>query len=333
MCAVRLRRSSTRRLALGDHDVLRARDRRRRQRRRVARDVRAGASWRGPRRRSTAVRSPDDHATSRASRSRPTSRARPSSARSTSARSPPAPRRTRSAASPTATTRSSCARAARTASRTTRRPSGTGRVDAAAPQTTIADRPADVRPDQRRDVHVRLERGRRDLRVRARRRRVRGVRGAAPARGPDRPACTRCAVRAIDGAGNIDATPATRTWTYDVIAPQTTIDSASGRRQPRARPRASRFTSSEAGSTFECSLDGARVRRLHVAEQYTGLAVGAHKFRVRATDPAGNRDATPADPRVVGRHHAAGHDHHRQARRPRPRARRRRSTSPPASRT
>jgi outer membrane protein OmpA-like peptidoglycan-associated protein len=54
------------------------------------------------------------------------------------------------------------------------------------------------------------------------------------------------------------------------------------------------FTSSEAGSTFECSLDGAPFapcpRNLTVGP----LALGTHTFQVRAKDATGNLDPTPA---------------------------------------
>ncbi|MEW6636196.1 MAG: right-handed parallel beta-helix repeat-containing protein [Actinomycetota bacterium] len=54
------------------------------------------------------------------------------------------------------------------------------------------------------------------------------------------------------------------------------------------------FRSSEEGSVFACSLDGAAFRRCASPKQYSKLGRGKHTFRVRATDAAGNTDPTPA---------------------------------------
>ena len=100
-------------------------------------------------------------------------------------------------------------------------------------------------------------------------------------------------VRAVDGIGNADATPATHAWTVDVTAPQTTI--AARPADPTNATTASfAFTASEGGSTFECRLDGGAWTACTSPEIVTGLAEGAHVFEVRATDRAGNTDATPA---------------------------------------
>ena len=101
-------------------------------------------------------------------------------------------------------------------------------------------------------------------------------------------------VRAIDAAGNVDATPASRTWTVqDTTPPDTTI--ASGPTGTVASSSASfTFTSSEAGSTFQCSLDSGAYSTCSSPRTYSSLANGAHTLRVRAVDAAGNVDATPA---------------------------------------
>jgi large repetitive protein len=100
-------------------------------------------------------------------------------------------------------------------------------------------------------------------------------------------------VRATDSAGNTDATPASFGWTVDLTAPETTI--SSGPPDPTAETSASfMFSSTEAGSTFECSLDGAAFAPCTSGQSYTDLAPGSHSFEVKATDPAANADVSPA---------------------------------------
>ena len=100
-------------------------------------------------------------------------------------------------------------------------------------------------------------------------------------------------VRAGDAAGNIDPTPASRTWTVDTVAPQTTIDVAPTHPSADAAPDFE-FSANEPGSTFECRLDGGAWSACTSPKSYAGLADGSHTFQVRATDPAGNVDGTPA---------------------------------------
>lgn len=100
-------------------------------------------------------------------------------------------------------------------------------------------------------------------------------------------------VRATDSAGNTDDTPATRAWTVDLAAPDTTIDSGpSG--TVSATTATFAFSSSEAGSSFECSLDAGAYTSCSSPRTYGGLAAGQHDFTVRAKDAAGNTDGTPA---------------------------------------
>lgn len=54
------------------------------------------------------------------------------------------------------------------------------------------------------------------------------------------------------------------------------------------------FTSTVANSTFECQLDSAAFAACATPDSLTGLGSGSHTFAVRATDPAGLTDATPA---------------------------------------
>jgi hypothetical protein len=100
------------------------------------------------------------------------------------------------------------------------------------------------------------------------------------------------AVRAIDAAGNIDATPATRTWTVDTTPPDTTIGSRPA--DPTSATEASfSFSSSESGSGFVCKLDGSS-SACTTPRTYGPLSDGPHTFAVAATDAAGNVDPTPA---------------------------------------
>jgi hypothetical protein len=54
------------------------------------------------------------------------------------------------------------------------------------------------------------------------------------------------------------------------------------------------FTSSEAGSSFECKLDGKKTTRCRSPKTYSGLKPGHHTLSIWATDAAGNKDQSPA---------------------------------------
>jgi subtilisin family serine protease len=101
-------------------------------------------------------------------------------------------------------------------------------------------------------------------------------------------------VRAKDPVGNLDATPASRTWTVDTVAPDTAL-AVSGPTGIVASTSAEfTFSSPDGSATFECKLDGADWEANCVSpKQYTGLAQGSRTFQVRAKDPAGNLDGTP----------------------------------------
>ena len=107
-------------------------------------------------------------------------------------------------------------------------------------------------------------------------------------------------VRAIDQAGNLDASPASFEWTVDTTAPQTQIDAHPSALSPSAATQFE-FSGSDAGgsgvASYECRLDSAEAADWHPCsspKEYTGFADGSHKFEVRAIDQAGNLDASPA---------------------------------------
>ena len=99
-------------------------------------------------------------------------------------------------------------------------------------------------------------------------------------------------VRAIDAAGNTDATPAQSAFTVDTAPPSTTITNSPPNPGNDATPRFA-FSSSEAGSTFECSVDAGPFASCSSPHDLGTLAAGQHSFDVRAIDPAGNADPSP----------------------------------------
>jgi hypothetical protein len=90
-----------------------------------------------------------------------------------------------------------------------------------------------------------------------------------------------------DGFGDESQDPS-----VDCEPPETTIT-----KQPKAKIRKKRatfeFTSSEPGSTFECSLNGAPFTSCSSPHEVKGKK-GKNTFAVRAKDTAGNVDASPA---------------------------------------
>jgi hypothetical protein len=87
--------------------------------------------------------------------------------------------------------------------------------------------------------------------------------------------------------GSLDLSPATRTWTVDTVAPDTTLTENAG---------ALALASNEQGGTFKCRIDGEPVT---CDSRFTlpDLAAGRHTFEAAAVDRAGNVDPTPASHR------------------------------------
>jgi uncharacterized delta-60 repeat protein len=97
-------------------------------------------------------------------------------------------------------------------------------------------------------------------------------------------------------SGSVDATPATRSFTVDTVAPETTITGGPAGITNSTAPSFS--FAAPAGSTFACKLDTPAVSGSYAActspRTYTTIVNGRHRFSVRATDPAGNTDPSPA---------------------------------------
>ena len=104
-------------------------------------------------------------------------------------------------------------------------------------------------------------------------------------------------IRAVDEATNRDPSPVVVDWTIDRTPPTTTIDVRPPARSNDDSPLVE-FSANEP-STFECSLDApsawqACTSSLDVSTIGGPLSDGPHALRIRATDTAGNLEATPA---------------------------------------
>ena len=111
--------------------------------------------------------------------------------------------------------------------------------------------------------------------------------------------------------------PASRTWTVDTVAPETTITAGPTGPGRTARPPTFTFTSTEAGSTFQCRVDAGAFAACTSPHTTAVAGRGAHTFEVRAADSGGHTDQSAGVAFVR-------HDRHR-SRPPR------RSSRPPAS--
>src|SRR5207247_623691 len=84
---------------------------------------------------------------------------------------------------------------------------------------------------------------------------------------------------------------AIRNVDVDRTAPNTTILTKPA--DPSNGTPSFTFSSSETGSTFECSIDGGSFAPCASPHTLPSLSDNAHTFDVRATDAAGNTDASP----------------------------------------
>jgi hypothetical protein len=101
------------------------------------------------------------------------------------------------------------------------------------------------------------------------------------------------AVRAVDRAGNVDASPASRSFTVDATPPNTTITGGPSGTTTDATPTFT-FKSSESGGSFQCKVDSGPLASCSSPRTTASLGNGGHTFSVRAVDGAGNPDLSPA---------------------------------------
>ena len=97
-------------------------------------------------------------------------------------------------------------------------------------------------------------------------------------------------VQATDAAGNSSVDTLNFTVT---TPPDTAITKGPKKKTTKRRPKF-KFTSSEPGSTFQCSLDGKAFKSCTSPFKPKKLRLGKHRLMVRAVDAAGIADPTPA---------------------------------------
>ena len=81
--------------------------------------------------------------------------------------------------------------------------------------------------------------------------------------------------------------------TEDIDPPKTTITKGAPKKTDKTKIKF-KFTSSEPDSSFECKFDKKPFKPCTSPKKVKHLDQGKHKFKVRATDAAGNVDPSPA---------------------------------------
>ncbi|MBK5218688.1 MAG: thrombospondin type 3 repeat-containing protein [Thermoleophilia bacterium] len=169
-------------------------------------------------------------------------------------------------------------------------------VDTTAPDTTITSAPATITDDSTPTIEFSASEAESAFECRYDAEAFRACSGPGAT---DTPATALAAgahsfqVRAVDPAGNADATPATAAFTLVTNGPQTSIDS--GPDGAIGTTEAAFTYSTDETASMECSLDGASFASCPAAAKtYTGLAEGEHVFEVRGRNTAAVADPTPA---------------------------------------
>ena len=179
-----------------------------------------------------------------------------------------------------------------------------GNTDADARELHLDDRPHRTEHDHRLDAERPDERHDPDVRLQLRQRPAPPSSAAstaaagAPARAPRRsPRSAPAATPSTSAQPTPPATPTRRRRPSPgrSTSPHRTRRSTRRRTtRPTTRPRPSTFSSNETGSTFECRIDSGSWSSCTSPDTLSALGAGSHTFDVRATDTAGNTDATPA---------------------------------------
>ena len=99
-------------------------------------------------------------------------------------------------------------------------------------------------------------------------------------------------IQAVDPAGNVDTQAQPIIWTVDTTPPDTTL--ANPGNLVAEDVAVFSFSSSEPGSTFQCSFRNKPFSACTSPDAVDVPGSGAQTFKVRAVDAAGNVDPTPA---------------------------------------
>ncbi len=102
------------------------------------------------------------------------------------------------------------------------------------------------------------------------------------------------AVSSVAPVGVKDPTPASRNWTVDATAPETTIDSAPTGSTEDTSAQVT-FSSDDPSAGFQCKLDDNNFSGCSSPLNLNNLPVGVRVLQVRAIDAAGNTDDTPEE--------------------------------------